>query len=269
MTIMANQVMPKLTSAAAACWNGRRAAEQDQERREGRSSEEGGDRELADHDREGQERAAEDGDTDVREDDPEDDGRPAGAEALRRFGQGVERRSRRGRRRPRRYMYGQRQDHVRGDEEDLAAHVAVGKWRSAGGAYGDSRPNTSTIGGTTNGRRVTNSTIGRARGRRNRTQNAVGTTRAVLTTIVIIPIMKRIAQRREEVVVARQRRVGFPSLGRSEKASVADEGQEEVTRADDEDEPPTTRRPRAAEYSSAPPFCAALQERRRRERDGT
>ena len=58
---------------------------------------------------------------------------------------------------------------------------------SGGWLYVLIRPNTRTIGGTTNGRSVMNSTNGRARGIRSRTQKAVGTMSAMLRMIVMIP----------------------------------------------------------------------------------
>ena len=65
-------------------------ADELQVRPEGRPVEQARHGELADHDGEGEKRAAEDRDADVRQDDLEQDRRPARAEILRRLGQGAD-----------------------------------------------------------------------------------------------------------------------------------------------------------------------------------
>ena len=86
MAIIASQVSPKLMSATAAGSYASVPARREV-RAEGRSGQEVGDRELADDDGQRQEGAAQQRHAQVRQDDPDDDGGPAGAQALGRLGQ--------------------------------------------------------------------------------------------------------------------------------------------------------------------------------------
>ena len=91
---------------------------------EGRAAEIVGDRELADDDRQGQERAAQQGHPQVREDDPDEDREPAGAEALGRLGQAADV-DRPQARVDRPVHVRQRQDDIGADQQDVAADVGV------------------------------------------------------------------------------------------------------------------------------------------------
>src|SRR5438034_1957150 len=105
---------------------GRVRTEQLQVRAKGGSGQERGDGELADHDCQGQERPAQQGYPQVRQDDLDDDPRPAGTQALSRLGQAPDvRRLEAGVDRP--VHVRERQDRVGRDEQDVAAEIGMGQ----------------------------------------------------------------------------------------------------------------------------------------------